>query len=353
MILDSLLLMSVAASLGIVAVLLVWTGSAVVTSAHGKRQKAQGKGRQNTGASLRCLGLGAVTAVCLLGLSGCGRGTKPEAIWLETGIGKGQVVYPRGITYSPADDTFYIVDREARIQHLDHNGQYLNEWRTPAWKIGKPVGLSVGPDGNVYVPDTHYNTLRVYSPQGKELRHWGGAGTGPGQFIYPTDAAFDDKGHVFVSEYGDHDRVQVFTLEGKYLYEFGSFGQGDGQFSRPESMVIDHGLVYITDACNHRIVVFKTDGTWVRNMGSVGDGPGQFRYPYGLDEDADGNLVVCEFGNNRIQLIDKQTGKSLKIWGTAGRDPGQLAYPWGVAVDKRNRIVAVDAGNNRLQVFRF
>ena len=118
-------------------------------------------------------------------------------------------------------------------------------------------------------------------------------------------------------------------------------------------MLIDRDLVYITDSCNHRLVVFKTDGTWVRNMGGVGSGPGQYRFPYGLDEDPDGHLVVCEFGNNRVQLIDKETGKGLKIWGSAGRQPGQLAYPWGVAVDKRGRVVAVDAGNNRLQVFEF
>jgi DNA-binding beta-propeller fold protein YncE len=72
-----------------------------------------------------------------------------------------------------------------------------------------------------------------------------------------------------------------------------------------------------------------------------------------LDQDREGNLIVCEFGNNRVQKIDKATGKSLAVWGTAGREPGELAYPWAVAVDKRDRIVAVDAGNNRLQVFGF
>jgi hypothetical protein len=69
--------------------------------------------------------------------------------------------------------------------------------------------------------------------------------------------------------------------------------------------------------------------------------------------DKEGHLIVCEFGNNRVQMIDKETGKGLKTWGAAGRDPGQLAYPWGVIVDKRDRVVAVDAGNNRLQVFEF
>ena len=174
-----------------------------------------------------------------------------------------------------------------------------------------------------------------------------------GQFIYPTDIAFDSKGDVYVSEYGDNDRIQVFTREGKFIRSFGKFGDADGEFNRPQSIVIDGDSVYVTDACNHRLCVFKTDGTWVRNMGHAGSAPGCYRFPYGLDMDKDGDLIVCEFGNNRVQKIDKQTGQSKATWGSAGREPGQLAYPWGVCVDRRGRIVAVDAGNNRVQVFTF
>jgi DNA-binding beta-propeller fold protein YncE len=291
----------------------------------------------------------------ILAAAGCSDPAKPEAVWLSTGAGPGQVVYPRAITYSPKDDTFFVIDRLARVQHLDREGSYLGEWRMPEHVTGKPVGLSVGPDGNVYVPDTHYQRVIVYSPKGELLRQWGSVGQGPGQFIYPTDIAFDSKGNVFVAEYGDNDRIQVFTPQGQFLYAFGQFGQGDGQFSRPQSVVIDaDDTVYVTDACNHRIVVFRADGTFVRNMGMPGSEPGQFRYPYGLELGGDGkSLIVCEFGNNRIQKIDKSTGKGLGTWGSAGHALGELAYPWGVAVDKRGRVVAVDAGNNRLQVFSF
>jgi len=290
----------------------------------------------------------------LMMLAGCGDSAQPEAIWCETGTGPDQVVYPRGITYSPADDTFFVVDRMARVQHLDRSGKFIAEWRMPNWQLGKPVGISAGPDGLVYVPDTHYHRVAVYDPKTcKQVREWGSLGYGPGQFVFPTDIAFDDKGHVFVSEYGDNDRITVFDPDGKFLYQIGKFGQGPGEFSRPQSMVIDGDTIYVTDACNHRICVFKTDGTFVRNMGRSGSAPGEFRFPYGLDQDREGNLIVCEFGNNRLQKIDKVTGKALAVWGAAGREPGELAYPWGVAVDKRNRVVAVDAGNNRLQVFEF
>jgi DNA-binding beta-propeller fold protein YncE len=282
---------------------------------------------------------------------GCRKAGEPEAIWCETGTGPDQVVYPRGIAYKKADDTFFIVDRVARIQHLDHKGNYLNEWQMPEWQLGKPVGLTVGPDGNLWVPDTHYHRVVVYTPDGKNIRSFGKLGTGPGEFIYPTDIAFDSAGRIFVSEYGDNDRISVFDRENRFLYQIGKFGAGDGEFSRPQSILIEGDFVYVTDASNHRICVFKTDGTFVRNIGHCGSGPGEFRFPYGLDMDNDGNLIVCEFGNNRVQKIDKQTGKGLAIWGQAGREPGELAYPWGVAVDKRDRIVAVDAGNNRLQVF--
>jgi DNA-binding beta-propeller fold protein YncE/ABC-type spermidine/putrescine transport system permease subunit II len=299
---------------------------------------------------------GTMTAALLLLtvlLCGCGDPKAPEDIWLRTGPGPGQVVYPRAIDYNPRDDSFWVIDRLARVQHIDHAGHYIADWTMPQSQNGRPTGVSVGPDDNVYVPDTHYQRVMVYTKDGQLVRQWGSVGTGPGQFIYPTDVAFDDKDHVFVSEYGDNARIQVFDREGKFLYAFGRFGQGDGELTRPQSMVIDDGLVYVTDASNHRIAVFKTDGTFVRNMGSVGSGPGQFRWPYGLYEDRHGNLVVCEFGNNRLQLIDRNTGRCLGIWGGGGMAPGELKYPWAVAVDKRNRVVAVDSGNNRLQVFEF
>ena len=297
----------------------------------------------------------AVLAMAAVLVGGCGRSatSEPDAVWLDTGTGPGQVVYPRGIAYSAADDTIFVVDRMARVQHLDHDGRFLNDWALPDRRSGKPVGLSVGPDGNVYVPDTHYYRVIVYSPLGKEVRRWGSFGRDPGQFIYPTDVEFDRRGRCFVSEYGDNDRIQVFDPAGRFLYQFGHFGQGDGEFIRPQDMVIDGDTLYVTDACNHRICVFTTAGQWVRNMGTCGSGPGQFRFPYGMDIDREGHLVVCEFGNNRVQRIDKATGRGLGTWGAAGRELGQLAYPWGVIVDKRDRVVTVDAGNNRLQVFSF
>ena len=334
----SLLLMTVAAVLGGVVALLV----ALAIRGFHPGLKA------NRAAGAVLLAAAALTMV------GCGDATKPEAIWCETGTGPSQVVYPRAIAYRPQDNSFFVIDRMARVQHLDRAGRCITEWRMPQWETGKPVGVSIGPDGNVYIPDTHYQRIMVYTPGGELLRQWGSEGNGPGQFIFPTDVAFDSKGNVFVSEYGDNDRIQVFTPAGEFLYQFGKFGRGPQEFIRPQSLVIDaDDLVYVTDACNHRIQVFKTDGTFVKTLGKPGSGLGEFRYPYGLDQDARGNLIVCEFGNNRIQLIDKASGRGLKTWGSGGHDPGQLAYPWGVAVDRNEKVVAVDAGNNRLQVFEF
>ena len=301
--------------------------------------------------------VGVLVSLCAIGVGGCSDPKEPEAIWLETGAGEGQVVYPRAICYDKRDDSYYVCDRLARIQHLDKNGQFINSFRMPEWTQGKPVGMTVGPDGNLWVPDTHYSRVLVLGPQGQLIKRFGKEGKGPGEFIYPSDVAFDAQGRAFVSEFGDNDRIQVFDRDLKFLYAFGSFGSGPGQFSRPQSMAIvpenDGEVLYVTDACNHRISVWTTGGRFLRHMGRIGSGPGEFRFPYGLDIDAKGRLVVCEFGNNRVQWIDKDTGQSLKVWGQAGRDPGQLAYPWAVAVDKRDRAVAVDAGNNRLQVVKF
>ena len=62
----------------------------------------------------------------------------------------------------------------------------------------KPVGLSVHPDGRVFVADTHYNRVLVFDRDGKELARFGGYGKEPGHFIYPTDIAFGNDGRIYV-----------------------------------------------------------------------------------------------------------------------------------------------------------
>jgi DNA-binding beta-propeller fold protein YncE/ABC-type spermidine/putrescine transport system permease subunit II len=285
---------------------------------------------------------------------GCDEGIpQPDAVWLETGTDTGQVTYPRGIAYSRKDDCFFLVDRSGRIQRIEQGGNVSRVWRLGEYKQGFPVGLTVGPDNNLYVADTHYYRVLVYSPDGQLLWQFGSYGFGPGQFSFPMDVAFDSRGNIYVCETGGGDRIQVFTPKGDYLRQISSFGAEDGQISRPVSLLIDEkDHIYVTDASNHRIQVFDISGKHLRTLGGIGSGLGQFRFPYGLAQDSHGRLVVAEFGNNRIQVLDKQTGQGLRTIGSAGREVGQLAYPWAAAVDKNDRIVIVDSGNNRLQVFR-
>jgi DNA-binding beta-propeller fold protein YncE/ABC-type spermidine/putrescine transport system permease subunit II len=268
------------------------------------------------------------------------------------GRGPGEFIYPRAIDLT-ADGRIVAVDKTGRVQVLTIQGQCELTIQMPLTEQGRPTGVTVGPDGNIYVADTHYNRVMVFDRQGKLVRQWGKFGTGPGEFIYPTDVAFAPDGRVFVSEYGGNDRVSIFNAAGKFLGSFGSFGPDRGQFQRPAAICVDanRSRLYVADACNHRLAVYNLDGTLETYIGSIGAGPGQLRYPYSVALMPDGSLLVCEFGNNRLQTLSPD-GASLGTFGTAGRDKGQLAFPWAAAVDSSRRVYIVDSGNNRLQVWQ-
>jgi DNA-binding beta-propeller fold protein YncE len=82
----------------------------------------------------------------------------------------------------------------------------------------------------------------------------------------------------------------------------------------------------------------------------MGEGPGSFKYPYGVEVMEDGTAMVAEFGNNRLQRIDLETGESRGVFGVPGRAKGQLSTPWAVTWIGGEAYV-LDSGNNRIQVF--
>ena len=82
----------------------------------------------------------------------------------------------------------------------------------------------------------------------------------------------------------------------------------------------------------------------------LGDKPGEYSYPYDIAPVHDGSLLVCEYGNQRVQRIDAE-GKPMAIWGSPGFDPGQLYQPWGLVIDSKNRVHILDSNNHRVQRF--
>ncbi|MCM2373790.1 NHL repeat-containing protein [Aporhodopirellula aestuarii] len=312
----------------------------------------------------KCLAMLAAMASAPLAmpLSGCvatGGPGRVDLVWGRRGLSDGRFLKPRAITIDP-DDQLYIVDTTGRIQVFDADGNHLRTWKVPDTANGRPTGLAfdVRPDKRadprLLVADTHYYRMLVFDTEG-ELQHdqqiGGVKGSADGEFAFVTDAVCDAEGQIYIGEYGASDRIQKFSSDGEFIASWGGTGEEPGRFLRPQSLVVEGQTLWIADACNHRIVRYDLShptpqliGLW----GTEGTLPGQLHYPYDLAVDRDGTVIVCEYGNQRLQRFSAD-GECLGVWGSPGHEPGQLYQPWGVVIDTQRRVHVLDSNNHRVQ----
>lgn len=291
----------------------------------------------------------------------------------ETGLSPGQFFYPRCLD---ADDgSLWVIDKAARVQRLDPDGRCTASWVMPMHDRGKPTGLSIAPFDRaaaLYVADTHNSRVVIYQippaefPRDREpavLGSFGTYGTGPGQFIYPTDIAVLPAAdgvsaeRIYVSEYGGNDRISAFSRDGTFLFSFGEFGESADpdaiQFKRPQSIGIAGDELIVVDSSNHRLGRFTLEGrllSWMGQPERPGLEPGHFIYPYGLALPGDGTALVSEFGAGRVQHVDLRRGVPIAAYGRLGRGEGELANPWGVAIVGRE-VFVLDSGHDRVVSF--
>jgi DNA-binding beta-propeller fold protein YncE len=300
------------------------------------------------------LALGLLALFCLL-QNGCGGPhATPEIVWGKEGVQPGDLERPRAVAID-AHDHLFIVDMTARIQDFDRDGKFLGHcWQTPDYRNGRPSGLSMGRDGNLIVSDSHYHCVRIYSPQGEQLRVIGGkAGTGPGELAYVSDTVQDENGYYYVAEFSENMRISKFDKDGKFVKSWGSGGDQPGEFGRIRALAIGpDGNLYVVDCTNHRIQVFTLDGQFVECWGEPGTAPGQLSYPSDLAFGRHGEVYIAERGNNRVQKFTPH-GAWLGTWGGPGREPGQFHEPWALAVDSRGRVHVIDTYNHRVQRIDF
>lgn len=270
--------------------------------------------------------------------------------FLRKGMEPGELAYARAIAGARDGSAYYVVDKLGRLQKLDQDLHVRVLARVPEIARGKPTGLYVADSGDVWVSDTHYSRVLVYSPELVLKRAWGAPGDKPGAFLFIRDVKELGDGRLLTVDYGDYEaRVQVWKGEGSLERSFGKFGLEPGQFRRPMKVAMDlpRGELYVADSANHRIQVVGLDGSPKRAFGSLGTGLGQLKYPNDVLLDEDGLVWVADMDNHRVQVFDRE-GKALAVWGQPGRREGEIAVPWGIALEPGKRLLVLDSGNDRV-----
>lgn len=118
----------------------------------------------------------------------------------------------------------------------------------------------------------------------------------------PYALAFNSAGNMVVAHSHPQSRLSVYCKQGQKVLEVKPRG-----LCNPSGVAVDdQDDVYVSESKNHCVMKFR-GGDWahLKTIGRYGSGHGEFSSPQGLKV-IEGQLYVCDVGNCRVQIFNKQ-----------------------------------------------
>lgn len=133
-----------------------------------------------------------------------------------------------------------------------------------------------------------------------------------------------------------------------YHCKFGEFGVLEGQFTEPSGVAVNaQGDIVVADTNNHRIQIFDKEGRFKFQFGECGKRDSQLMYPNRVAVvKTSGDIVVTERSPTHQVQIYNQYGQFVRKFGAT-----ILQHPRGVTVDNKGRIIIVECKVMRVIIF--
>jgi peptidylamidoglycolate lyase len=187
----------------------------------------------------------------------------------------------------------------------------------PGLQLGEVPGVDIDANGHVFVfhrpgrgfePDattllTDPTVLEFDADSGRLIASWG-ANT----FLVPHGITVDRANNIWLTDVG-LQQVFEFSHDGRRLLTLGEARVGGWDathFNQPTDIAIrQDGSFYVSDGyINSRVARFDRNGRFLAEWGKKGAGAGEFSNPHGLAFAPDGDVLVADRENSRMQLFD-------------------------------------------------
>ena len=200
-------------------------------------------------------------------------------------------------------------------------------------------GVTFYDEKNILVSDYSNESIKMFTIHGQHVRIIDRGST----TFKPCGITISPDGHIYVCDVSNHC-VCVFDVNGKFLFSFGSRGSGDECFDDPRDLCFaSDGFLYIADVNNSRICVYDKGGRCIRKFTTT-------YKPKHIDATDCGHLIASSWFFDEV-MVYTTGGDLVHVFGEQGSGSGQFDCPTGVSVDSNGLIYIADYVNHRIQVF--
>jgi hypothetical protein len=268
-----------------------------------------------------------------------------------------------GIGIDSKDRVYVLTRAKPRVIVYDRDGRYLHSWGD-GFFTERTHGLTIGAGDEVYVVDEGSEVIYRFTTDGTLVQTIGTVGVasdtgydgksldtvrGGGPFNRPTNVAIAPNGEIYVSDGYGNCKVHRFSRAGALIQSWGEPGIGPGQFFLPHGIAVSSdGQVLVADRENDRIQIFNLEGTYETEWTNV-------QRPTNVRLGSDGFVYVSELWRpighksyrlgvtsvdlpGRVSVLDR-TGRVVVRWGGPDRvAAGNFVAPHDIAVDSHGDV---------------
>jgi DNA-binding beta-propeller fold protein YncE len=266
------------------------------------------------------------------------------------------------------------------IIEFDPAGNVVNSWGDPNLLDPRLHSCHFDKDNNVWIAASPSGMVQKYSHDGSKMLLQLGKkgvfdssdGTAKGtplnsnatQFYMPSSIHVDrQNGDIYVSDgesSGGNKRVAVIDQAGKFLRQW----QPEGMTTVHCMIMANDGMVYVCNRAGGKIQIYDKQGSlkktldvpWKPVTAAAAGKPTQnggaaVAIAFSADP-AQRHMFVVNQNSAQIEIMERETGKTVGSFGRVGRYPGEFDQAHGIAADSKGNIFVAENRGRRIQKFK-